>query len=56
MRTFVPRLVVLGSVGLASIIGTVAFLAARDSPIDAPINTGPSSDSHPIGAPTESAT
>ena len=29
MRRFVPRLVVLGSVGLAIIIGTVAFLAAR---------------------------
>ena len=29
MRRFVPRLVVLGSVGLASIIGTVAFLTAR---------------------------
>ena len=29
MRKFVPNLVVLGSVGLAAIIGTVAFLAAR---------------------------
>ena len=29
MRKFVPNLVVLGSVGLATIIGTVAFLAAR---------------------------
>jgi hypothetical protein len=29
MRTFVPRLVVLGSVVLAAIIGTVAFFAAR---------------------------
>ena len=29
MRKLVPNLVVLGSVGLASIIGTVAFLAAR---------------------------
>ena len=29
MRKFVPNLVVLGSVGLATIIGTLAFLAAR---------------------------
>lgn len=29
MRKLVPNLVVLGSVGLATIIGTVAFLAAR---------------------------
>ena len=29
MRKFVPNLVVLGSVGLASLIGTFAFLAAR---------------------------
>jgi hypothetical protein len=29
MRKFVPNLVVLGSIGLATIIGTVAFLVAR---------------------------
>ena len=29
MRKYMPNLVVLGSVGLAAIIGTVAFLAAR---------------------------
>ncbi len=28
MRTFVPRLVVLGAVGLVAIVGTVAFIAA----------------------------
>jgi hypothetical protein len=29
MRKYVPNLVVLGSVGVAAIIGTLAFLAAR---------------------------
>jgi len=29
MRKYMPNLVVLGSVGLAAIIGTVAFLVAR---------------------------
>lgn len=29
MRKFLPNLVVVGSVGLATIIGTVAFFAAR---------------------------
>jgi hypothetical protein len=29
MRKYMPNLVVLGSVGLAAIIGTVAFFAAR---------------------------
>ena len=29
MRKFLPNLVVAGSIGLAAIIGTVAFLAAR---------------------------
>jgi len=29
MRKFVPNLVVLGSIGVVSLIGTVAFLAAR---------------------------
>ena len=28
MRAFLPRLVVLGAVGLAAIVGTVAFVAA----------------------------